>query len=230
MPELRKAGLGHATGDVVAFLEDHATVVPEWADALRTGYARGDRLAVGGPVAQADGKSSVDWGAYLFDYGRFMPPTRGGNVRDLSGLNMSFSRALLSTLGAVLEKGVVEGPLHEALAARGVTPYLSPSAIVIQNRKYAFQKPWSRSFTWGAGMPEESLRRGGSPDWAGRRPAWCCLPFWSRASSWSRSQTAGPGTHGGPWSLPADRARGRSASASGTSRGRAIAILAGAND
>ena len=108
VPVLRAAGLARASGDVVAFLEDHAMVAPGWADALREAFGEPGVRAAGGPVAQASGHSTLDWGAYLFDYGRFMPPADAGPVRELSGLNMALARELLDTLGDSLRDGVIE--------------------------------------------------------------------------------------------------------------------------
>lgn len=158
VPELRKAGLDRATGDIVAFLEDHAAVAPEWAGALLAAYASADRAAVGGPVAQGSGLSTMDWGAYLFDYGRFMPPHAGGEVRELSGLNMSFSRALLESLD-VLRAGVIEGPLLAELARRHVKLYLSPSAIVNQNKTYALGETLVSVYHLGRGYAGRRLEQ-----------------------------------------------------------------------
>ena len=140
VPVLRAAGLARATGDVVAFLEDHAVVAPEWADALATSYRGGDVRAVGGPVGQAPGMSTFDWAAYLFDYGRFMPPMAPGPTRELSGLNMSFTRELLGSLGDTLRDGVMEGPLHEELFRRGIARHLAPAAIVYQTKRYSLRE------------------------------------------------------------------------------------------
>ena len=91
VPQLRLAGLQHASGEVVAFLEDHAAVAPGWADALTAAHRAPGVFAVGGPVAQGANLSTLEWGAYLVDYGRFMPPLPNGVTSDLSGVNMSFS-------------------------------------------------------------------------------------------------------------------------------------------
>src|SRR5262249_49097795 len=122
VPTLRKTGLSRATGDVVAFIEDHATVAPGWADALRTAFSRTEVVAAGGPVGQGAGSSALDWGAYLFDYGRFAPPQPGGVARELSGLNMAFRRTFLAELDELLREGVFEGPLHTELARRNERP------------------------------------------------------------------------------------------------------------
>jgi GT2 family glycosyltransferase len=151
VPALRAAGLARASGEVVAFLEDHAMVAPSWAEALLEAFADPDVRAVGGPVAQAPGLSLLDWGAYLFDYGRFMPPAAPGLVHELSGLNMAFARALLGELGETLRDGVIEGPLHEALRRRGVALRLAPGALVYQTKRYSLRETLVSVYYLGRG-------------------------------------------------------------------------------
>jgi glycosyltransferase involved in cell wall biosynthesis len=151
VPALRAAGLARATGDIVAFLEDHAMVAPSWADALLEAFAEPAVRAAGGPVAQAPGLSTLDWGAYLFDYGRFMPPAAAGPVRELSGLNMAFARELLDTLGDSLRDGVIEGPLLDVLRRRGVALHLVPAALVYQTKRYSLRETLVSVYYLGRG-------------------------------------------------------------------------------
>ena len=158
VPVLRGAGLARASGDVVAFLEDHAEVTPGWAGALLDAFADPAVRAAGGPVAQASGLSTLDWGAYLFDYGRFMPPAAAGPVRELSGLNMAFAQALLESLGDALHDGVIEGPLHEALRRRGVTLHLVPAAIVYQTKRYSLRETLVSVYYLGRGYASRRVQ------------------------------------------------------------------------
>lgn len=151
VPRLRSAGLARATGEIIAFIEDHATVAEDWTDALQSGYATADCAALGGPVAQGNGLSSLDWGMYLFDYGRFAPPQRAGVVHELSGINMSFSRTLLGTLPDVLRDGVFEGALQAELARRQVPLFLAPSAIVYHHKRYALRPALASVYHLGRG-------------------------------------------------------------------------------
>jgi hypothetical protein len=151
VPMLRAAGLARASGDVVAFLEDHAMVASTWANALVAGYGTPGVSALGGPVGQAPGLSTLDWGAYLFDYGRFMPPMPAGTVRELSGLNMSFSRELLGTLADTLRDGVIEGPLHEELSRRGIPLHLASEAVVYQTKRYSLRETLVSVYYLGRG-------------------------------------------------------------------------------
>jgi hypothetical protein len=158
VPALRLAGLEASRGDVVAFLEDHASVAPGWADALRSAYELPGAEAVGGPVAQGDGHSSLDWGVYLVDYGRFMPPLPDGRAHDLSGLNMSFRRELLGSLQSVLKDGVYEGPLFEELRRRGVDLSVVSAACVYQNKRYSFRSAFILPYYLARGYAGRRLR------------------------------------------------------------------------
>lgn len=130
VPALRAAGLARARGEIVAFIEDHCTCAGEWAAALRRAHAA-PHAGVGGPVEQAQGASLLEWAAYFYDYGRFMPPCAAGPVEQLSGLNMSFKRAALEAAGATGAAGVFEAELGAALRSRGAALWLEPGALVI---------------------------------------------------------------------------------------------------
>jgi glycosyltransferase involved in cell wall biosynthesis len=158
VPVLRLAGLEASKGDVVAFLEDHASVAPGWADALCVAYELPSAEAVGGPIAQGAGHSSLDWGVYLVDYGRFMPPLPDGRVHDLSGLNMSFRRQLLGSVQSVLEDGVYEGPLFEELRRRGVDLSLASAACVYQNKQFSFRSAFILPYYLARGYAGRRIR------------------------------------------------------------------------
>jgi hypothetical protein len=161
VPQLRKAGLERVTGSIVAFLEDHAAVAAGWANALRAEYQRPARSAVGGPVAQSPTASALDWGAYLFDYGRFMPPQTPGIVGALSGLNMSFSRALLDSLDSEMAQGVFEGPIHAELARRNERPFMAPAAIVHHNKRYSLREAFVSVYYLGRGYAGRRVESAG---------------------------------------------------------------------
>ena len=152
VPALRAAGFRVAHGGIIAFLEDHCTAAPGWVDALRRAHAKrlkgsgraGEREsgtacglgAVGGPVEQADGATALDWAVYFYDYGRFMPPCEAGPVTQLSGLNMSFTRAALEEAVGAIRDGVFEADLQAALRASDQTLYLEPAAVVVHGKRH----------------------------------------------------------------------------------------------
>lgn len=158
VPELRRGGMDRANGEIVAFIEDHATVAPRWAEALRDAYRHHGAAAVGGPVAQGGGRTAAEWGGYLFDYGRFMPPQRDGPVRDLSGLNMSFAREWLEQVRDATLEGVYEGPLFEALADRHAKVWMASGAFLRQNKAYELRATTISVYHLGRGYSSRRLR------------------------------------------------------------------------
>lgn len=100
----RNTGVAVARGDVVAFLDDDASAVPEWLEILADTYAADiDVLGVGGAVEPRwlDGRPKsfppeFDWVVGCTYRGH---PTARTSVRNLIGANMSFRRDLFSEVG-----------------------------------------------------------------------------------------------------------------------------------
>lgn len=107
MTRSRNAALHHATGDVVAFLDDDANVQPQWLGAVVRAFADPTVGAVAGrtlngqPGEEAEGVDRI--GLLLPDgelTGNFAADP--GEVRDVDhgiGANMSFRRDVLAELG-----------------------------------------------------------------------------------------------------------------------------------
>ena len=109
MPESRQIGLQHASGDVVAFIDDDAYVDPSWLDELLAPYDDPRVAAVGGRAVNGiPGEESTG----LDLVGRFLPdgrltgyfgadPGRVVAVDHLLGANMSFRRSALVAIGGI---------------------------------------------------------------------------------------------------------------------------------
>ncbi len=134
VPQLRAAGLASATGQIVAFLEDHAVPVPGWRDALVGAFVP-PVGAVGGPVDLAPGGSALDWAVFFYDYARFAPPLASGPVASLSGVNAAYRRDVLARLVSGLPNGLHEAELEARLHAKGVTMWLEGDAGVVVARR-----------------------------------------------------------------------------------------------
>ncbi len=151
VPRLRLAGIDRASGTIVALTEDHAIPAPGWAAALRGAHAAGLGRIIGGPVDQAPAQAAVSWGVYLYDYGRYRPPCPGGSVGHLSGINVSYQRALLEACGSELTDGLHEARLHGALRSRGESLIMEPAAVVMQGKRHQLGPSLRSAFHLGRG-------------------------------------------------------------------------------
>ncbi|HLY35772.1 MAG TPA: glycosyltransferase [Candidatus Limnocylindria bacterium] len=99
----RNTGVAHATGEIVAFLDDDAAADPDWATWLAAGYADGTVLGVGG-LSEADWvEARPSWFPPEFDWvvgcSYLGLPTGLATVRNMIGSNMSLRRAIFDTIG-----------------------------------------------------------------------------------------------------------------------------------
>ena len=98
----RNTGIGLATEDVVAFLDDDAVPEPGWLSALISGYGEGV-LGVGGSIEPRWATARPGWFPPEFDWVvgctyRGMPSSPGP-VRNLIGANMSMRREVFERVG-----------------------------------------------------------------------------------------------------------------------------------
>ncbi|MFO0908372.1 MAG: glycosyltransferase [Isosphaeraceae bacterium] len=118
IPRLRYQGVIRARGRLVAILEDHARLSPDWARTLLTAH-RDDWGAVGGPVENGrDG--IVNWAVYFCEYASYMSPLPEGETTDLPGNNIAYKRPHLLRHARVLDEGKWESWINDRLRADGV--------------------------------------------------------------------------------------------------------------
>ncbi len=104
----RNLGLAHATGNVVAFLDDDAYADPEWLGQLLAAYTAdvggvGGRAANGNPGEEEEGIDRIgrlEPDGTLTGFFAARPP-RPVDVDHLLGANMSFRRDVLVALGGI---------------------------------------------------------------------------------------------------------------------------------
>lgn len=99
----RNSGVATSQGDIVAFLDDDATAVPDWTSQLLAAYKDANVLGVGGAIEPADSRNWPRWFPDEFRWvvgctyrGMPMEPTA---VRNVHGCNMSFRRTTLEAVG-----------------------------------------------------------------------------------------------------------------------------------
>jgi glycosyltransferase involved in cell wall biosynthesis len=160
IPALRRRGVQHAAGDIVAIIEEHCVADPRWLHEALATHSFGDYAAVGGPVVD-DGYGRLrDWAVYFCEYNAHMPPAPSSDVVDLNGANIAYRRAVLAEHSARLGEGYWEASLHPVLLGLGAT-FRSAPQMVVRHRGpfdlgyYLRQRYWfSRAF---AGARSETM-------------------------------------------------------------------------
>lgn len=127
---LRTLAVRAATGRFVAVTEDHAEFGPRWLSALREAHEAGNPV-VGGPVDNGLTRRAFDWALYFCEYGLHMPPVPEGPVGSVSGMNVSYQRALLEQCSSRWEPTFQENEVNDALHAGGHGLYMAADAWVL---------------------------------------------------------------------------------------------------
>ena len=136
IPHMRRVGIAHARGDVVALIEDDCIVAPGWAAVVLDAH-RGEYVAVGGAVEPGSYTRSLDWAAFLSDYARFMLPFGRGENSRLPGNNVSYKRVVIDELLAMTaESGLQETFVHEKWHADGKLMLAEPDAVVRNEHRW----------------------------------------------------------------------------------------------
>lgn len=99
----RNTGVGIATGDVIAFLDDDAAALPGWLDRLLEPYAEPSVMGVGGAALPDWQQPRPDWFPPEFQWvvgcSYVGLPTSLADVRNFIGANMSYRRAAFDLVG-----------------------------------------------------------------------------------------------------------------------------------
>jgi glycosyltransferase involved in cell wall biosynthesis len=147
VPELRGKGLDHASGQIVAFLEDHCRCGEGWAAGILGGHESGYAI-VGGAVENGPGQARLSWAVYFYDYGPYMLPDVARTVPALSGINVSYRRSVLAGVRARRD-GFFETFINQDLQAQGYPLYFVPSAVVYHDKSYVFGSALADSYGFG---------------------------------------------------------------------------------
>lgn len=94
----RNIGLAHCTGKIVAMTDDDAEVFPDWVTQMKKVHAEHPEAGgVGGAVLGVDsGKSLL---SRIADVATFPSSSQPGYVRTIAGVNVSYKRSVLQSLG-----------------------------------------------------------------------------------------------------------------------------------
>lgn len=144
VPELRARGISLSSGEIVAFVEDYGFVDDRWCAEIKKAHDSHFSV-VGGAVENRCPNKLRNWAVYFFDYGKYMLPATAGFAATLSGLNVSYKRAVLGEIEETFRDGFHETFVHEELKKKGHQLWLVPSAIVFLSKDYRLGETF-RSF------------------------------------------------------------------------------------
>jgi hypothetical protein len=137
IPALRYLGVSRARGDLIAILEDHGEVAPDWASALLEAH-QGAWGAVGGVVE--NGRAGlVNWAAFFCEYAAYMGPIAEGEATDLPGNNIAYKREHLLRHAHELEAGRWESWINDKIRADGVPIATTNRAVVRHIKPFALK-------------------------------------------------------------------------------------------
>jgi hypothetical protein len=95
---LHREALAMATGDVIAFTEDHVRPTPSWCEAIITSHREhADADAISGAVTNASRSHSFERASFLFTSAPYLPPITGRPDRSPPANNFSLKRRAVST-------------------------------------------------------------------------------------------------------------------------------------
>ena len=146
--ELRARGLAKATGRVVALIEDHGVVAPDWSAKVMQAHQRGF-VAIGGAIENGIDRP-LNWAVYYCDFLRYQNPLAEGESSIASDANVTYKRAALESVRPMWKEIFHESAVNGALRARGEKVALAPGIVLHQNRMgLRFGSAMKERFVWG---------------------------------------------------------------------------------
>ncbi len=129
----RAAGLGAATGELVAMLEDRSIPRADWAKTAVALHGRLPHAVIGGVLA-CGRTGVVSTADYLCDFARYEPPVAEGPREYVSVCTVVYKRAALDRTRSMWQDRWYETKVHWALAREGHLLWLTPELVVDQVR------------------------------------------------------------------------------------------------
>ena len=184
VPQMRRLGMIHSRGKIIALLEDDCAPTQTWQLELIKSHET-TSAAIGGAVEPSRYTKALDWAVYLLEYGRFMQPLPAGEVQALPGTNVSYKRsAIMPFLGDdqpveedLSRRGFYEVFVHQELQKSGQVLRADPQLEVYNANSWDYSQVLGRSFHHGRGFA--GMRVAGRKLW-GRLPFLglaACLPL-----------------------------------------------------
>ncbi|MCC6316257.1 MAG: hypothetical protein IT361_01105 [Gemmatimonadaceae bacterium] len=145
----RSAALTHASGELVAMVEDRARPRPDWAATMVRAHRDLPHGVIGGAIAPAT-TDVLNWSVWAVDYGRYAPPFATGARDWVSDVNVCYKRRCIEATRTTWHDRYNEARVHWSLAASGEVLFLIPDAVVEFRSHYATLGTLARQrFHWG---------------------------------------------------------------------------------
>ena len=115
----RNVGIGKATGDIIAFVDDDVVLFPEWAEDMVKAYDDDSIIGVTGPAVPLWEDESMSWFPEEFYWIISCSDWAGWDkitvARSAWGMNMSFKREAFTSAGLFLNEFGYHKPMAEDL-------------------------------------------------------------------------------------------------------------------
>lgn len=155
---LRSKAVENARGEVVAFVEDHAYVIPGWLETLVRGFRAGHG-GVGGVPESINPGIGISDAITLMNYGFFRPDRGPRTYRMLPGHNSAYRRDLLLSFGELLPNLITaEVLLNWMIIEKGFTLLLDPGAQFFHFNEEALSMIASGYYYWNLSFGENRAK------------------------------------------------------------------------
>ena len=161
IPKLRAMGMDRAKGRMVAILEDHCNVPPDWFSVIERAHKEGHQ-AIGGAVENGATGRLVNWAVFFTEYAPFMRPLTTGDVPSIAGSSAIYDRQAIDRVEPEHYHEVWEYWMHQRLKEQGVRFYCPKDLWVSHKKDFDYwyfmsqRYHYSRSFA-GARMHSEAF-------------------------------------------------------------------------
>jgi GT2 family glycosyltransferase len=173
----RNAGLEHATGEIVAYIDDDAWPDPHWLHYLVTAFAAGGHCAVGGPNIPPPDDGPIAQCVANAPGGPIHVLVSDTEAEHIPGCNMAVRRDALEAIGGFDPVFIAAGDDVDVcwrLRARGWRIGFAPGAVVWHHRRNSLRDYWRQQRGYGKAEAlledkwPERYNRVGHVAWAGR--------------------------------------------------------------
>ncbi len=158
IPELRREGLKRASGEIFLLTEGRMTPSNAWAAQLGEAHLTHPKApAIGGPIDHT-AASAFDDAVFFCEYGWHAPPAPEGEVRELSGANLSYKGWVVELCRDLLEAGAWEPFWHRRLEQHGHRLLRVPEAVVFYHNSLSAGQFLRQRFHYGRWFAADRIR------------------------------------------------------------------------